>query len=275
MTPSTNPTAAPALPATRPAAAPATFWRRSALAASAVGLVAVGALAATLWHRPADLPAGAVSTPAAMAPTAAQPVPAAPAMADRSNAAGRPTPAAAMPVPGTRPATATAHAPATHTAQGSTPLNTQPTGLPASNRAPAAAVCDSCGVVEQVTAVSHAGQGTGLGAVAGGVLGGVVGHQIGGGKGRNAMAVLGAIGGGLAGNEIEKRQRATTDYRVTVRMADGSLRTLTQAHAPAVGQAVRVEGDRLLSRTPAAPSPAPYPASGDGDVRTLQTSQRG
>ncbi len=118
----------------------------------------------------------------------------------------------------------------------------------------AAPACASCGVVEAVTAVRHEGEGTGLGAVAGGVLGGVVGHQIGGGNGKKAMTVLGAVGGGLAGNEIEKRQRATTVYQVQVRMADGSLRNVSQAHAIAVGQRVSVDGQHL---TPLAAASTP------------------
>ena len=66
-----------------------------------------------------------------------------------------------------------------------------------------AALCAICGVVESVSQIQQKGQGTGLGAVAGGLLGGVVGHQIGGGNGKTAMTVLGAIGGGVAGNEVE------------------------------------------------------------------------
>jgi len=60
--------------------------------------------------------------------------------------------------------------------------------------------------------------------------------------------VLGAVGGGVAGNEVEKRARATTSYQVTVRMDDGSLRTLAQSTAPAVGQKVTVEGSTLRLR---------------------------
>jgi outer membrane lipoprotein SlyB len=107
------------------------------------------------------------------------------------------------------------------------------------------AICASCGVVESVTPVQHAGQGSGLGAVAGGVLGGLVGHQAGGGRGKDAMTVIGAIGGGLAGHEIEKRQRSTTAYEVQVRMEDGSRRSFTREQAMVVGQRVQVEGDTL------------------------------
>ena len=107
------------------------------------------------------------------------------------------------------------------------------------------AVCTSCGIVESVSAVQEKGQGTGLGAVAGGVLGGVVGHQLGGGKGNTAMTVLGAIGGGLAGNEVEKRARGQTLFDVQVRMEDGSTRVFQRAQSLAVGTHVVVEGKSL------------------------------
>ncbi|MEY4750288.1 MAG: hypothetical protein RIQ60_2502 [Pseudomonadota bacterium] len=107
--------------------------------------------------------------------------------------------------------------------------------------------CRDCGTVESVQAVTQKGEGSGLGAVAGGVIGGALGHQVGKGQGNTAMTVLGAIGGGLAGNEVEKRAKATTHYRVTVRMEDGSQQVLDQAQAPAIGQRVRVDGEKLLS----------------------------
>jgi outer membrane lipoprotein SlyB len=73
----------------------------------------------------------------------------------------------------------------------------------------------------------------------------VLGNQMGGGNGRTAMTVLGAVGGGMAGNEVEKRRNATTSYRVQVRTDSGELRTLEQHSAPTVGQRVRIEGGTL------------------------------
>ncbi|MEY8688984.1 MAG: glycine zipper 2TM domain-containing protein, partial [Leptothrix sp. (in: b-proteobacteria)] len=105
--------------------------------------------------------------------------------------------------------------------------------------------CHQCGTVESVQAVTHKGEGSGLGAVAGGVVGGALGSQVGKGDGRTAMTVLGAIGGGLAGNEVEKRAKSVTHYRVTLKMEDGSVQTIEQAQPPAVGQRVRVEGQTL------------------------------
>lgn len=108
-----------------------------------------------------------------------------------------------------------------------------------------AAPCTTCGVVESVQAVKKKGEGTGIGAVAGGVVGGAVGSQMGKGSGRTAMTVLGAIGGGFAGHEIEKQARAETVYQVRVRMEDGSVRSFQRAQPLAVGTQVTVQGQSL------------------------------
>ncbi len=114
--------------------------------------------------------------------------------------------------------------------------------------APPGSGCASCGVIEAVTPFEKKGEGSGVGAVAGGVIGGVLGNQVGGGNGKKAMTVLGAVGGGMAGHEIEKRQRATTVYAVKVRMEDGSLRSVTQSSAPTVGQKVTLDGSEIKAR---------------------------
>lgn len=108
-----------------------------------------------------------------------------------------------------------------------------------------APVCQTCGTVESVTPVRHAGQGSGVGAVAGGLVGGLLGNQIGGGSGRTLATVAGAVGGGYAGNYIEKNHKSYTTYQMRVRMQDGSTRTVTQGTAVAAGSPVRVEGNRL------------------------------
>ena len=173
---------------------------------------------------PAPLPAVApAAEPARQAPTAtAPPLPAAPVAR------------AAEPVPAPQPRPPAPHRVVTrqhqHTAQ---PL-----------REARAVACTGCGVVESVVPLRSEGQGTGLGAVGGGVLGAVVGNQMGGGNGKKAMAVLGAIGGGFAGNEVEKRVRSTTVYEVRVRMDDGSRRTLRQEQPPAVGTRLVLDGGR-------------------------------
>jgi outer membrane lipoprotein SlyB len=113
----------------------------------------------------------------------------------------------------------------------------------------AAAACADCGVVEAITAVEVQGQNNGVGAVAGGVGGALVGSQIAGGHNRTLGGVVGAVGGGLLGNAIEKHQRKATAYDVSVRMQDGSLRTVRESTAPALGEKVRVEADGLHDRS--------------------------
>jgi outer membrane lipoprotein SlyB len=118
---------------------------------------------------------------------------------------------------------------------------------PASERA-AAASCAQCGVVESVVAVKKKGDASGVGAVGGAVVGGLLGSAVGKGDGKKVATVLGAVGGGVAGNEIEKNHKATTVYQVTVRMQDGTARTVTQSTAPTVGQKVTLEGSQLKTR---------------------------
>ena len=97
----------------------------------------------------------------------------------------------------------------------------------------AQAACVDCGVIESTHEVDTKGTGSGIGAVGGAVVGGVLGHQVGGGRGKDAATVIGAVGGVLAGNEIEKRMKTTKSYDTTVRMDDGSTRVVHDATAPA------------------------------------------
>jgi len=117
-----------------------------------------------------------------------------------------------------------------------------------------ASACAHCGTVETVTAVQRQGQvngvavgntTVGLGTVAGGVVGGLLGNQMGGGNGKTAMTVLGVAGGAFAGNAIEKNMNKVTVYQMRVRMHDGSVRTIEQAHAVAAGSQVVVEGNTV------------------------------
>jgi outer membrane lipoprotein SlyB len=93
-------------------------------------------------------------------------------------------------------------------------------------------VCQNCGTVESIREVTTRGDSNGLGAAGGAVVGGLLGNQVGGGHGREAMTVVGAIGGAFAGNQIEKQTRATRSYETTVRMNNGSSRTVAQAAQP-------------------------------------------
>lgn len=137
---------------------------------------------------------------------------------------------------------------------GGTSAATAPAVAPKpTNAAPApqaATTCVTCGVVVAVREVRQAGEGTGVGAVAGGVVGGVVGHQFGGGHGKDALTIAGAVGGALAGHQVEKQARATTTWRVDVRMNDGTTRTFSYGALPAfaAGERVEVKGSQLVAR---------------------------
>lgn len=179
---------------------------------SGLGLASLVAVAAIVL-RPGQAPEPAV--PAATLPTAA---------AEAPRAESKPL----APPPAVRPS-----------ARQSRPANAE------AGRAQASVVCAHCGVVESVVAVKRKGEATGLGVVAGGVLGAVVGHQMGNGNGKKAMTVIGAVGGGVAGNEVEKRARGDTVYQVRVRMDDNSERTIEQASAPHVGARVEVQGNTI------------------------------
>jgi len=139
--------------------------------------------------------------------------------------------------------TATASSTVRPSAHRAAPSSSKAKAPAAAPNSEAAAPCTTCGVIESVAAEKRQGEGSGVGAVAGGVLGGLVGNQMGKGSGKTAMTVLGAVGGGFAGNAVEKHMKATTVYRVSVRMADGSERHFVDKAAPAVGTPVIVEGD--------------------------------
>ncbi|HUG22571.1 glycine zipper 2TM domain-containing protein [Piscinibacter sp.] len=222
-------------------AASGTEGRRSAISrnvwliAGGLGLASLGLAAGLAW-RPAPpqaelmVPAtSVVETQASLSPNetvveTAEPTapPVAPALKKQAPPAPRKAPAP----------TVVSTAP--------TPMVTQPV-----------AICADCGVVEAVREVQQKGEASGLGAVAGGVLGGAIGNKMGKGNGRKAMTVIGAIGGGLAGHEVEKRARGETVYEVQVRMDDGSVRTLQQKTAPTPGTRVTVDGDTLrTTRSP-------------------------
>lgn len=204
----------------------------------------------------AEQPATIAPAPVAPVATASAPVIASAATTDEA------------PVVKTKPAQKPAHKPVaskphTHQVPASTAQETErnepqqtaaggiPTRTPDSTpRTTRVARCDDCGVVESVRTVEQAGEGTGLGAIGGAVLGGVLGHQVGEGTGKQIARIGGAILGGFAGNEAEKRMRTNSHYEITVRMEDGSRRTIKQTSAPAwhSGDKVRVENGVLMSR---------------------------
>jgi outer membrane lipoprotein SlyB len=89
------------------------------------------------------------------------------------------------------------------------------------------------GIVESVREVSVAGKTQGIGAAGGVGIGAILGNKIGESTGNKGLVtVIGAVGGGVLGNEIEKRQRETKQWEISVRFDDGSMKTLTSPSQP-------------------------------------------
>ncbi len=134
-------------------------------------------------------------------------------------------------------------------ATGAAPTQAAPT-VAAEKVAPPPVVCNSCGVVRSVTAITQDGRGTGAGAVIGGIVGGVAGNQVGGGSGRDIATVAGAIGGAVLGNEVEQNRNSTTVYEVVVDMQGGGQQVITMADASGIrsGSAVTVQGGSISLR---------------------------
>jgi outer membrane lipoprotein SlyB len=217
---------APSTSASGLAAVPKAIW----LALGALGIATAGLAAALVMHSGDNK---------AAAPVSAQQASALPKVAPDDG-----TPPVAKVQPGQPPAQAQARAakPAPQRAAGHAPAQVAQGSQAGTSHA---AICASCGTVESVQAVQQKGEGTGIGVAGGAVAGGLLGHQVGGGNGKTALTVLGAVGGAFAGNEIEKRARATTVYDVQVRMEDGSTRTFRRAEPIAAGTKVQAEGTTL------------------------------
>jgi outer membrane lipoprotein SlyB len=113
---------------------------------------------------------------------------------------------------------------------------------------PGTAPCDTCGVVESVRYVEKQGDASGVGLVAGGVIGGVLGHQIGSGRGNTAATIVGAGAGAYAGNQVEKNAKKKAYWVVSVRLDNGSHKSITSGAQPAFNKGDRVkviDGKRL------------------------------
>ena len=106
-------------------------------------------------------------------------------------------------------------------------------------------MCHDCGAVASVRAIEQPGEGSGIGAVAGGVAGGAAGSQFGKGKGQIVGTVIGAVGGAIAGHQVERHVvRKKTQYEITVRLDDGTTRTIVQNTEPALAAGRSGPGDR-------------------------------
>jgi outer membrane lipoprotein SlyB len=216
----------------------------AAISVTVASLAAIGIMTGVIPGRKAEAPAPEVAPIVAQAPaTAAQTTP--PPATAPVVAPPEPAPAAIGPAePPAKPVSKAAKPVAIKKAPKTESVPHEPPPPPAAATsaaptAPAAApvpaappICRECGTVESVREVTQKGEGTGLGAVAGGVVGGVLGHQVGAGRGKDLATVAGAVGGAVAGHQIEKYQRKTTRYEITVRMDDGTVQTINAESQP-------------------------------------------
>ncbi|MDB5764790.1 MAG: glycine zipper protein [Herminiimonas sp.] len=114
-----------------------------------------------------------------------------------------------------------------------------------------ARICNNCGTVEAVNLVEVKGEGSYLGTIGGGVVGALLGSQVGGGNGRTAAEIAGAVGGAYAGHAIEGNARKSNHYEVMVRLQNGATQTVSFAADPGyrVGDKVKIN-DGVIARNP-------------------------
>lgn len=139
------------------------------------------------------------SAPAELSATAPGAIPAAPA---GNTLVAQP---AAAPAPAPAPAVAAAPAPAPKQVVHHKTVVHHEYAKPAPAQQPAPQVAQ-----QPAPAPAAAPQNSALGIGIGAVVGGLVGNQVGDGKGRTLATVAGAIGGGYLGNEIAKRNQASS-----------------------------------------------------------------
>ena len=214
------------------------------IAATAVILTCLLAVGMMTGLIPSPLTRDRVEVEAKLEPPAAAPVREPATTSSRSSFADT----RAAPRASTRERTAAAPAPAPATGRTS---SAAPERRVEGGSAPApkvAAVCNNCGTVTSVRAVTQQGEAGIVGPLAGSAIGGLVGSQIGGGSGKAAATIIGAAGGAAVGTEIERRRKATTSYVVNVRLNDGTTRSFTYGSTPGVesGDRVRVVDGRLV-----------------------------
>jgi outer membrane lipoprotein SlyB len=97
------------------------------------------------------------------------------------------------------------------------------------------------GTVESVQEIVEPAQPSGAGLVLGALAGGGLGSLIGSGTGRTVATVVGAVGGGYVGNQVEK-SKTNVVYQIGVKYDDGTWATIRQATPTGlrVGDRVRV-----------------------------------
>ncbi|MFZ3287403.1 MAG: hypothetical protein WA191_11215, partial [Telluria sp.] len=70
---------------------------------------------------------------------------------------------------------------------------------------------------------------------------------VGGGSGRTAAQIAGALGGAYVGRNIERNSKRTQHYEVVIRFANGGTQTVTYENDPGfrVGEKVKINNGVL------------------------------
>ncbi len=238
--------------ATSPASLHPVLWI-AAISVTLLSLAGVAALTGFLPFKSAPVPERPAIVAAAPTsePTGAAVAPVAPVAT--TQAAAAPVSQAPAVIHNKAPKKKVEHGIAASTAAVPPPLagGVPPDYVPASVAAPAPlAPCPDCGVIANVRQVNNEGKGSGAGAVIGGLAGAALGSNVGRGNTRTLASIAGAVGGGMLGNSIEKSQSRTTSYEVTLRMDDGSTRTIASDTMPSwrIGDKVKLIGGAIVSR---------------------------
>src|SRR5712671_624505 len=128
---------------------------------------------------------------------------------------------------------------------------------PGSQSVPATS-CALCGTVESIRTIEVRDEASYVGTVPGGLSGAAAGNRTDSnrtdsnrtdsGSANTAMTFLGTVAGAISGDETERNVKKRYAYRVTVRMDDGSFRTVSLSSPPtlAVGDKVRVVEGKLV-----------------------------
>jgi len=123
----------------------------------------------------------------------------------------------------------------------------RPADPPGSQSVPPAS-CALCGTVESIRTIEVRDEARDVGTAAGGLSGAAAGNRSDSGSCNTAMAILGTVAGAITGDETERNVKKRYAYRVTVRMDDGSFRTVSLSSPPtrAVGDNVSVVKGKLV-----------------------------
>src|SRR5712672_680974 len=123
---------------------------------------------------------------------------------------------------------------------------------PGSQSVPATS-CALCGTVESIRTIEVRDEASDVGTVPGGHSGAAAdkrtySNRTYSGSVNTAMTFLGTVAGAISGDETERNVKKRYAYRVTVRMDDGSFRTVSLSSPPtlAVGDKVRVVEGKLV-----------------------------